>query len=101
MVAARRLTMRRLEDDHDEDLPDCDVVVEEGWSSGSGGSFPIIGAIANSEKGVAFLTAKHDQDDEDCEIGSAAFFPEELDSLKRQANLAGVSLVWRGPPPAA
>ena len=70
-----------------EDLPGCDVIVEPGvsaWSDADGKihSARIIAAMANSEKGIAFLTAY--------------FAPEELDSLKRQANLAGIALVRTG-----
>jgi hypothetical protein len=40
-----------------EDFPDCDVIVEPGVSLGPHGSQRIIGAFANSDKGVAFPTA--------------------------------------------
>lgn len=84
-----------------EDYPDCVVVVEPGIGFGPQGSFRIIGAMANSEKGVTFLTAycqakAEEEDDDGIEIESASFPPEELDRLKRQAALAGVSLKWTG-----
>jgi hypothetical protein len=80
----------------DADMPECDLVIEPGWSCGPNFSGPIIGALANSEKGEAFLTAycaatSDGEMDDDEVIGSASFAPEELDDLKRQARLAGVS----------
>jgi hypothetical protein len=91
-----------------EDCPECDVVVELAYSSwrdaetGEIEGARTIGAMANSDKGVTFLTAyccasgEIDDEDQDFEIGSATFEPEELDRLKRQAALAGVSLKWTG-----
>lgn len=101
----------RQDDEYDEyfydDLPECDVVVEPGgraWRDANGKTQTerIIVAMANTDKGVTFLTAYYraqdddDDESEDFEIESGSFDPKELDSLKRQANLAGIALVWRG-----
>jgi hypothetical protein len=95
-----------------EDMPPCDVVVEPGYTAawrnektGETEGHPVIGAMANSEKGVAFLTAFIRAKDEatgkfkwtdDVQIETVTFPPEELDSIKRQAALADVSLIWQG-----
>jgi len=86
-----------------EDLPECDVVVEPGYPSWENEGMRTIAVMANSDKGVAFLTAywraiyeAQSAADEEFEFESGSFEPEELDRLKRQANLAGVALVWRG-----
>ena len=94
-----------------EDMPPCDVVVEPGYAAawrnektGETEGHPVIGAMANSEKGVAFLTAYIRAKDEatgkfkwtdDVQIETGTFPLEELDSIKRQAALAGVSLHMR------
>jgi hypothetical protein len=75
-----------------EDLPPFDVVVEPGVRVGLNGTERIIGVMANSDKGVDFLTAYLDGDPDTEAIGSASLYPEELASLKKQANLAGVAL---------
>ena len=94
-----------------EDLPECDVVVGPGYSSlenaetGEFEGMRTIAVMANSDKGVAFLTAYcrakfeaqwAEDKDEEFEIESGSFEPEELDRLKRQANLAGVALRVEG-----
>jgi hypothetical protein len=101
-AAHRRNTQGReatMSDYFDPDMPECDLVIERGWRTGPNCSGPIIGVFANSEKGEIFLTA-YCQDDDDFDddviIGSASFLPEQLDSFKRQARLAGVSFVAEG-----
>jgi hypothetical protein len=77
---------------------DGGVTIENGWSTGPNHSCAVIGYMAKSEKGEAFLTAysrdglKQD-DEEDYVIGSGSLLPEELDRFKRMAAAAGVKLI--------
>jgi hypothetical protein len=77
-----------------------DVTVENGWRCGPDCSHPIIGVVAETERGEAFLTAYCDETSEtpgadDDVIGSASLLPEDLAGFKRMAIAAGVRLDTR------
>ena len=83
----------------------ADVIVENGWSAGPNYSHAIIGVLAETEKGEAFLTAyfketafADEPDDDDGVIGSGSLMPKELDQFKRMAAASGVRLLDRTGP---
>ena len=90
--------MKEAKMDHHFNSHGADVSIQKGSSTGPNHSHAIIGVLAESEKGEAFLTAYFketafaDEPDDDDVIGSGSLLPDELDQFKRMAAAAGVKL---------
>ena len=91
--------------DHHFNSHGADVSIQKGSSTGPNHSHAIVGVLAESEKGEAFLTAyfketafADEPDDDDGVIGSGSLMPKELDQFKRMAAASGVRLLDRTGP---
>jgi len=85
--------------EHAAALEAADLKIEDGWSCGPHHSQATIGYEALSEKGAAFLSALHDEPNDEGAIGDGgSMLPAEVENFKRLAASAGIRLLdWTKP----
>src|SRR5215469_1591284 len=91
--------MKEAKMDHHFNSHGADVSIQKAFNTGPNHSHAIIGVLAESEKGEAFLTAyfketafADEPDDDDVIIGSGSLLPDELDQSSGWPAAAGVKL---------